>query len=75
MEEENKEPVTKLDITLHDKSQDMTDANIKLDRNVYQAEEQSFNEINGDFMKSPLDDMHHGKSQDTNDSKFEFQNL
>ena len=50
MEEENKYQSTNIDITLHDKSQDLTDSKIKLDSNIYGGEERSNNDISPDFM-------------------------
>ena len=50
MEEENKYQSTNIDITLQDKSQDLTDSKIKLDSNIYAGDERSNNEISPDFM-------------------------
>lgn len=67
--EENKDAITRMDITLHDKSQDMTDARIRLDnRNLYGMNENSQSDISPDFMKAELNN--HGKSYDIIDSKF-----
>lgn len=57
-----KDPITRLDITLHDKSHDQTDAKIKIDDNLYGGDERSQNEINPEF--SNVDLTHHGKSYD-----------
>lgn len=67
--EENKDAITKLDITLHEKSQDMTGVKLKLDYSLYEADEQSQHDINPDFNKSDLMDVSHGKSYDFIDAK------
>jgi hypothetical protein len=61
--EDNKDAVTKMDITLHDKSQDLTDARIRLDdENIYGTNEHSHNDIHPDYMKPEF--QHNGKSYD-----------
>lgn len=73
MEEENKDAVTKMDITLHEKSQDLTDARINLDKNIYQNDDVSQTDVHGDFMKSQTDNKHHGKSNENiAESTFSF---
>jgi hypothetical protein len=66
--EDNRDAVTKMDITLHDKSQDLTDARIRLDdENIYGTNEHSHTDIHPDYMMKP-EFQHNGKSYDVVDS-------
>lgn len=68
--EDSKDQITKLDITLHEKSQDLTDGKLRLDyKNLYAGDDQSQQDIQPDFMTSGPENLIHGKSYDLVDTK------
>jgi len=60
----SQDPITRFDISLHDKSQDITDTRLKQKDNIYNLDDTSNNDIQPDVMELGFGDRNHGRSHD-----------
>jgi hypothetical protein len=64
LHDESKDAITRLDITLHDKSVDITKEKLRNNENIYGNDESTPQSVHPDIMETEIRNTNHGKSYD-----------